>query len=191
MQQPRFLVRGLAVLLVVACLPAAAQGADQPELSAVTVTRVPAAAQGGALLALLAGAVPVPFWRGGAPARHTGADLSRVASASSVRFRRTSASHATQRQASATGDPGASAGKANVVRSRRLQLGVALSAGAAALAWWSQQRADSRYQCYLHAAGTRRQERALSRAEDYDRLAGAAFLSMQAGLVLTTCVLLF
>ena len=75
--------------------------------------------------------------------------------------------------------------------SPRLIAGVALSVGAGALAWWSEEQADKAYRRYLHSAGRARQEDSLRRAQRYDRLAGAALLGMEAGLVYTTWVLLF
>ena len=62
---------------------------------------------------------------------------------------------------------------------------VGLAAGGAAVAYWSTNRAEAAYERYLRSAGEHRQQAALDRAERHDRSAGAAFLVMEAGLVLT------
>lgn len=67
--------------------------------------------------------------------------------------------------------------------------GLALAAGTTA--WWSARRADQAYGRYLHAAGPRRQERELRRAERGDRIAGMAFGFMEAGIVLSTYLVFF
>ena len=61
----------------------------------------------------------------------------------------------------------------------------------AAVAWWSTAEADAAYDRYLRSAGARRQQQAFERAERYDRVAGAAFLAMEAGIVLTACLVFF
>ena len=55
-----------------------------------------------------------------------------------------------------------------------------------AAAWWSKEKADRAYDRYLRAASIRRQEQQFERAEHYDRIAGATFIGMAAGLVMTT-----
>jgi len=61
--------------------------------------------------------------------------------------------------------------------------GLALTGGF--IAYWSTHEAEAAYDRYLHSAGSRRQQKALDRAEWLDRLAGTGFLVMEAGLVLT------
>jgi len=77
-----------------------------------------------------------------------------------------------------------------VYRSPWLYAGAGLAVGAALAAWWSQERASRAYRRYLHAAGERRQDRALDRAVRYDRVTGACFLTMHAGIGIVTFVLL-
>jgi hypothetical protein len=67
----------------------------------------------------------------------------------------------------------------------------ALAAGGAAIAHWSSGRGDDAYDRYLSSAGERRREDAFDEAERYDRIAGAAFLVMEAGLVLTAYFVFF
>lgn len=67
--------------------------------------------------------------------------------------------------------------------------GLALTGGF--IAYWSTHEAEAAYDRYLHSAGTRRQQKALDRAERFDRLAGAGFLVMEAGLVLTARFVFF
>ncbi|MCY3739275.1 MAG: hypothetical protein OXG13_22965 [Gemmatimonadaceae bacterium] len=67
----------------------------------------------------------------------------------------------------------------------------ALAVTGAAVAWWSTGEADAAYDRYLRSAGSQRQQRAFERAERYDRIAGAAFLAMEAGVVLTACLVFF
>ncbi len=67
----------------------------------------------------------------------------------------------------------------------------ALAVTGAAVAWWSTGEADAAYDRYLRSAGARRQQQAFERAERYDRIAGAAFLTMEAGVVLTACLVFF
>lgn len=68
-------------------------------------------------------------------------------------------------------------------------MGLALAAGGAA--WWSGHRADRAYDRYLHSAGRQHQDEQFRRAERYDRLAGGAFVFMEAGIVLTTYLVFF
>ena len=67
----------------------------------------------------------------------------------------------------------------------------ALAVTGAAVAYWSTSEADAAYDRYLRSAGARRQQQAFERAERYDRIAGAAFLAMEAGVVLTACLVFF
>ena len=67
----------------------------------------------------------------------------------------------------------------------------ALAVTGAAVAWWSTGEADAAYDRYLRSAGSQRQQQAFERAERYDRIAGAAFLAMEAGVVLTACLVFF
>ena len=67
----------------------------------------------------------------------------------------------------------------------------AMAVGAAAVAYWSSDEADAAYDRYLRSAGAGRQQQALERAERYDRIAGAAFVAMEAGIVLTACLVFF
>ena len=73
----------------------------------------------------------------------------------------------------------------------RLYLSAALALGGGALALWSKHRADQAYESYLRSAGTRRRERQFDRALRYDRIAGAGFVAMEAGIVLTTYFVFF
>ena len=70
-----------------------------------------------------------------------------------------------------------------------LSAGLALSAGV--LAFWSKREADQAYDRYLHTASAERQQGLFDRAERYDRIAGAAFVGMEVGLVLTTYLVFF
>ena len=67
----------------------------------------------------------------------------------------------------------------------------ALAAGGAAIAHWSSGHGDDAYDRYLSSAGERRREDAFDEAERYDRIAGTAFLVMEAGLVLTAYFVFF
>ena len=73
----------------------------------------------------------------------------------------------------------------------RLYLSAALALGGGALARWSKHRADEAYESYLRSAGIRRRERQFERAQRYDRIAGAAFVAMEAGIALTTYFVFF
>ncbi len=64
-----------------------------------------------------------------------------------------------------------------------LSAGLALSSGV--MAWLSKREADDAYDHYLHAAGSERQKTQFDRAERYDRLSGAAFAAMEAGILMT------
>jgi|GEM_PF-3187970 hypothetical protein len=73
----------------------------------------------------------------------------------------------------------------------RLYLSAALAFSAGALALWTKNTADNAYDDYLRAASQQRQKDKFSRAEDYDRISGVAFIAMEAGLVLTTYAIFF
>ena len=64
-----------------------------------------------------------------------------------------------------------------------LSAGLALTGGV--LAWLSKREADDAYDRYLHSAGSERQRTEFDRAEHYDRLSGAAFAAIEAGILLT------
>jgi len=85
----------------------------------------------------------------------------------------------------ATAAPGQAGGGG---RRRWIVAAAALVAGGALAAHWSSDRADRAYERYLTSAGPGRRERALDRAEHYDRLAGAGFAAMEVGLA--ACVYL-
>lgn len=75
---------------------------------------------------------------------------------------------------------------------RRLAIASAvLVAGGGLAARWSKAKADRAYDRYLHSAGPQRRERALDRAERYDRLAGSGFLAMEAGLAACAYIVFF
>ena len=80
------------------------------------------------------------------------------------------------------------------VRSRfsaPLYLSAALTVSAAAVARFSKDRADDAYETYLKSAGRQRQRSHFEEAERYDRIAGAAFAVMEAGLVWSVYLLFF
>ena len=88
--------------------------------------------------------------------------------------------------------PAASAAPSKEKRSRKkLYLSAALAVGAGAVAYWSKERADSAYDRYLRSASTKRQQRELAAAKDFDRVAGTAFVGMEVGLVLSSYLLFF
>ena len=77
-------------------------------------------------------------------------------------------------------------------RSRgRLYLSAALTLGAGCVAYWSKGKADGAYDHYLHSASTKRQNKFYGEARRYDRMAGVAYLGMEAGLVLSSYLLFF
>ena len=82
-------------------------------------------------------------------------------------------------------------GKGRIVWRPALAASAALAVAGAALAYWSTDEADAAYDRYLRSAGARRQQQAFERAERYDRIAGAAFLAMEAGIVLSACLVFF
>ena len=80
------------------------------------------------------------------------------------------------------------------VRSRMsapLYLSAALTVSAAAVARLSKDRADDAYETYLKSAGRQRQQSHFEEAERYDRIAGAAFAVMEAGLAWSVYLLFF
>ena len=72
-----------------------------------------------------------------------------------------------------------------------LYLSAALAVSAGVLALWADREADQAFDRYLHAASQNRQKDQFDRAERYDRITGAAFVVMEAGLVLTTYLVFF
>lgn len=88
--------------------------------------------------------------------------------------------------------PTTSATPSNKKRSRKkLYLSAALAVGAGAVAYWSKARADAAYGRYLRSASAVRQQRELDQAKHFDRVAGAAFVGMEVGLVLSSYLLFF
>lgn len=88
--------------------------------------------------------------------------------------------------------PTTSAAPSKKKRSRKkLYLSAALAVGAGAVAYWSKERADAAYDRYLRSASAARQQRELDAAKHFDRLAGAAFVGMEVGLVLSSYLLFF
>ena len=73
----------------------------------------------------------------------------------------------------------------------RLSWSAALTVVCGSAAWWSSEQAERAYRRYLQAAGVRRQQRQFSRARQFDRLAGAAFIGMEAGVALVTWQLFY
>jgi|AP59_1055472.scaffolds.fasta_scaffold75013_2 hypothetical protein len=85
-----------------------------------------------------------------------------------------------------------SAAKAENKRSRgRLYLSAALTVGAGIAAYWSKDRADEAYDRYLHSANVAQQNELYDKARRFDRMAGAAYVGMEAGLVLSSYLLFF
>ena len=72
-----------------------------------------------------------------------------------------------------------------------LYLSAAVTVSAAAVARFSKDRADNAYETYLKSAGRQRQQNHFEEAERYDRIAGAAFAVMEAGLVWSVYLLFF
>ena len=72
-----------------------------------------------------------------------------------------------------------------------LYLSAAVTVSAAAVARFSKDRADDAYETYLKSAGRQRQQNHFEEAERYDRIAGAAFAVMEAGLVWSVYLLFF
>ena len=90
-----------------------------------------------------------------------------------------------------------SEGDARVVRSSssrsrtRLYVSASLAITATAVAKWSKREADRSYERYLTAANRETQKDQFDRAERYDRLSGAAYAAMEAGVVLTAYFVFF
>ena len=76
-------------------------------------------------------------------------------------------------------------------RISRLYASAILSVGSGLVAYWTKREADDAYQAYLAAASVGRQRKLFRRAERYDRIAGAAFLGMEAGLAITIYLAVF
>ena len=74
---------------------------------------------------------------------------------------------------------------------KKLYLSAVLAVGAGAVAYWSKERAAAAYDRYLRSASTKRQQRELAAAKDFDRVAGTAFVGMEVGLVLSSYLLFF
>lgn len=88
--------------------------------------------------------------------------------------------------------PATAAAPSEEKRSRRkLYLSAALAVGAGAMAYWSKERADAAYDRYLRSASPKHQERELAAAKRFDRMAGAAFVGMEVGIVLSSYLLFF
>ena len=89
-------------------------------------------------------------------------------------------------------EPPLRVGSSEEKRSRKkLYLSAALAVGAGAVAYWSKERADAAYDRYLRSASVERQQRELADAKRFDRLAGAAFVGMEVGIVLSSYLLFF
>ena len=88
--------------------------------------------------------------------------------------------------------PTASAAPSKEKRSRKkLYLSAALAIGGGVVAYWSKERANAAYDRYLRSASVARQQRELDEAKRFDRVAGAAFVGMEVGLVLSSYLLFF
>ena len=74
---------------------------------------------------------------------------------------------------------------------KKLYLSAALAVGGGVVAYWSKERADAAYDRYLRSASVVRQQRELDAAKHFDRIAGAAFVGMEVGLVLSSYLLFF
>ena len=86
----------------------------------------------------------------------------------------------------------ASTAKIKKKRSRKaLYLSAVLTASVGAVAYWSKERADEAYDRYLHSANIQRQDKEFDKAKRMDRIAGASFVGMEAGLVLSSYLLFF
>jgi hypothetical protein len=70
-------------------------------------------------------------------------------------------------------------------------LSAALTVGAGIAAYWSKDRADEAYDRYLHSANVAQQNELYDKARRFDRMAGAAYVGMEAGLVLSSYLLFF
>ena len=76
-------------------------------------------------------------------------------------------------------------------RVARLYASAFLAVGSGLVAYWSKREADEAYEAYLASASVRRQRKLFQRAERFDRIAGAAFLGMEAGLAITIYLAVF
>ena len=89
-------------------------------------------------------------------------------------------------------EPPLRVGSSEKKRSRKkLYLSAALAVGAGAVAYWSRERADAAYDRYLRSASVVRQRRELADAKRFDRIAGAAFVGMEVGIVFSSYLLFF
>ena len=89
-------------------------------------------------------------------------------------------------------EPPLRVGSSEEKRSRKkLYLSAALAVGAGAVAYWSRERADAAYDRYLRSASVERQQRELADAKRFDRIAGAAFVGMEVGIVFSSYLLFF
>jgi hypothetical protein len=68
---------------------------------------------------------------------------------------------------------------------KRAYLSAAFAVSSGVLAWLSKREADDSYDRYLGAAGGERQKTQFDRAERYDRLSGAAYVAMEAGILMS------
>ena len=88
--------------------------------------------------------------------------------------------------------PTASAAPSKKKRSRKkLYLSAALAIGAGVVVYWSKERADAAYDRYLRSASVARQQRELDAAKHFDRVAGAALVGMEVGIVFSSYLLFF
>lgn len=74
---------------------------------------------------------------------------------------------------------------------KQLYFSAALTVSAAAIAQWSEERADDAYDKYLKTAARGRQGSYFSEARRYDRVAGIAFAVMEAGLFWSVYLVFF
>ena len=73
----------------------------------------------------------------------------------------------------------------------KLYLSAALTTGIGAVAYWSKQRADQAYDRYLYSANLTRQDEEFDKAKRFDRMAGASYIGMEVGLILSSYLLFF
>ena len=74
---------------------------------------------------------------------------------------------------------------------KQLYFSAALTVSAAAIAQWSEERADDAYDKYLKTAARSRQGSYFSEARRYDRVAGIALAVMEAGLFWSVYLVFF
>ena len=168
MCQPRF--RAMVVWVMALAIPAISLA----EVPAISLAEESVAGSGGPLAALLPSLDLAKLATDGG---HVLVD--RRASDQGER-RRLSAASSTQREA-----------QRNSRWGPRLYLSAALTISAAVLARWTEHEADRSYDKYLQSAGPKRQQTSFDRAKHYDRLSGAALVTMEAGLVLSTYLVFF